>query len=428
MSGIAKYLARYAEPEVTLLPDFSCHYDFTLVVPAYQEQADQIEAIWQLIPHETRFLVILVINSPAAPDESANSLMQDVIRGKSITPMGDRLTLALSESGPDLLIVDRFSEGLNIPSSQGVGLARKIGTDIALHLHEAGVIGSKWLFTTDADAILPGDYFDVALDEREAAIVFPFRHSVPHNVQISAAPSLALAVSLYEIQMLYYAAGLGVAGSPYGYPTVGSTICARAASYAAVRGFPKRNTGEDFYLLNKLRKLGDVRPALAAPIILQGRLSTRVPVGTGRAVARIADMDDPLENYRYEHPDCFSGLRSLLVFLQELSIDQPAEVWHPDPIILNYCDDVGISAKYLAKRKEQPSPAVMNKFLTDWFDGLRTRQFIHHLRDHHFGTAPLAAISDTSWIGIIWRGEQSIDDIRARLAEVLYRRAPNTPI
>jgi hypothetical protein len=47
-------------------------------------------------------------------------------------------------------LVER-SQGL--PHKEGVGLARKIGCDIALSLYERGTLKSRWLHTTDADAI-----------------------------------------------------------------------------------------------------------------------------------------------------------------------------------------------------------------------------------------------------------------------------------
>ena len=45
------------------------------------------------------------------------------------------------------------------------------------------------------------------------------------------------------------------ARSPYAFHTIGSTMAVSANHYAKVRGFPKREAGEDFYLLNKLAKV-----------------------------------------------------------------------------------------------------------------------------------------------------------------------------
>ena len=64
--------------------------------------------------------------------------------------------------------------------------------------------------------------------------------------------------------MSYYVAGLAMAGSRYAHHSLGSTIAVHAKTYAAVRGYPKRSAGEDFYLLNKICKLAPVE-RLAGP-------------------------------------------------------------------------------------------------------------------------------------------------------------------
>ena len=63
---------------------------------------------------------------------------------------------------------------------------------------------------------------------------------------------------LYEYSLRYYVAGLTYAQSPYAFHTIGSTMAVNAEHYASVRGFPRREAGEDFYLLNKLAKVGSV--------------------------------------------------------------------------------------------------------------------------------------------------------------------------
>ncbi len=386
--AISKYLADYAEPGNKFTLD--SHYQFSLVVPAHQESADQVVNIWRNITPGTSFIVILVINSDLAEDPESARLAEAITQGRDHFSPADDLILAtggpaLANKGPDILILDRYSKGKNIAPRQGVGLARKLGTDIALRLHHQGIIESGWLFTTDADATLPADYFAVSPKPSDAALLFPFQHT--------ASVDLARPVLLYEINMLYYAAGLKWAGSPYGYPTVGSTITCSATAYAGVRGYPKRNTGEDFYLLNKLRKLGDVRPIQHTPIVLEGRLSTRVPIGTGQAIGAISRLRHPMQAYRFDHPSCFGALRDFQSLIATLARQLPPRLPSDTGILGQYCRKVRLGERYEKKRKENPTEAVMLKYLHDWFDGLRTRQFIHHFRDQHFGTVSFDELS-----------------------------------
>ena len=108
-----------------------------------------------------------------------------------------------------------------------VGLARKIGADIALALIDRDFVTSPWIFNTDADVKLPLDYFgplDAPGNQENSAFIYPFSHSIEN-------PGSALeenALLLYEISLLYYGAGLNYASSPYAFPSIGSTVAVNA--------------------------------------------------------------------------------------------------------------------------------------------------------------------------------------------------------
>ena len=321
-------------------------------------------------------------------------------------------------TGPDILIIDRFSPGYSITKKQGVGLARKIGMDIAASLINQGVISRRWLFTTDADAELPEDYFCIETEGTDAAFLHPFKHV--------AQPGLSLPMQLYELSMLYYVAGLRWATSPYAYPTIGSTISCSLDCYAAVRGFPKRSTGEDFYLLNKLRKTGEVRLGGGNPINISGRFSDRVPVGTGQAIKAIHDMDSPIMEFTLEHHRCFSQLKLFLDWLEDVSVTQPEHLSTGDPGIDDYVRQIGLVPHYERKRLQTPTTKVMRKHLNDWFDGLKTRQFIHHFRDQHFGSVTITELQSPPFMSHINAGapglDAPLDTIRAALHAFIYHQ------
>lgn len=408
-----KYLGRYAEPEALLPIEKLAHWHFSLVIPAYRESAENIRRTWRNIRAYQQFLVILVINAPDQVDPETSEQADRLLADGKLTRISDDTVLLQKPGNPDCLIVDRYSESHTIPAKLGVGLARKIGCDIALHLHHEGIIKSDWLFTTDADAILPAGYFYATSSAEACARLYPFSHTL--------APPLALAVKLYEIYLLYYAAALANAGSPYAFPTIGSTISCRAESYAAVRGFPRRSTGEDFYLLNKLSKLGHVLMVDSDPIMLEGRASKRVPVGTGQTVLSISEMDNPLEDYSYENPACFVALKALLDDLSLAADQRLPSLNSPDKAIQDYCETSGLGRHYNNLRKQNLSPSVVEKSLMDWFDGLRTRQFIRQMRDKHFGTLTIKALASTPLIDIVWRDTSSLDDITAHLRRQVFQ-------
>lgn len=364
MNQVEKYLSRYAEPEArqsdfhNQAPD---QFDHVLVIPAYSETLAEVTRTWQAL--EGNFLVIVVVNSPE-PDEATEQLAQDLAK----------------ESLPNVMVIDRFSESRRIPPRQGVGLARKVGCDVALSLIAAGVVRDSWIFTTDADVTLPADYFEIPkrLLSKSAAAVFPFRHV--------AEAAYADACQAYELSMLYYAAGIRWAESKYAYTTIGSTLAFSANHYAGVRGFPKRNTGEDFYLLNKLRKSAPIT-SLEGPIItISGRVSERVPIGTGRAIEKINASG---ETASIEHPDCYVALKEVLSWMKDLAARQTVTPKPQDRTSEQILDAFGFFEHYENKRAQSPSQAVMEKHLTDWFDALKTRQFIHRARDLQYGLVPI---------------------------------------
>lgn len=370
---INKYLARYAEPEAARI-SVDRHYDHVLVIPAYAESAQQLRKVWQATSGD--FLVIIVVNCPdSGPDRQTENLADELKRH--------------SGHGQDILIVDRYSEGKRIPVRQGVGLARKIGCDIALSLINLGYIRDTWIFTTDADAILPENYFTLSqkLKASNSALIFPFHHT--------ASPELTEASRTYELSMLYYAAGLTWAGSDYAYTTIGSTVTFSANYYAMVRGFPKRNTGEDFYLLNKLRKAAPISCLSKPAISIEGRISERVPVGTGRAIARLSISRDIA---RVEHPQCYQYLRATLTWMNQISISQPASPQTDMPLANELLEGFGFFKHYERKRQQSPTPEVMRKHLHDWFDALKTRQFIHGLRDRQSGYVPITAVGEAQFL------------------------------
>ena len=107
---------------------------------------------------------------------------------------------------------------------------------------------------------------------------------------------------------------MNFAGSPYAFHTIGSTMAVSAVHYAKVRGFPKREAGEDFYLLNKLAKVGSVLELDVGTddgaIEIDSRRSDRVPFGTGAAVNKITGLADPVREFQFYDPEVFGLLKT----------------------------------------------------------------------------------------------------------------------
>ena len=259
-------------------------------------------------------------------------------------------------------------------------------------------MASPWLGTTDADTHLPENYGEALqkLPEQAGACVFPFSHTS------SDAPEWA--VRCYELHMLHYVAGLRYAQSPYAWPTVGSCIALNSRAYAQAHGFPKRAGGEDFYLLNKLAKLGGVVHASEPLVRPSGRLSHRVPFGTGPALQRYASLKFGSDITSY-HPDSFRLLRAALkalrlsAFGRSFALTDVAQQSRADADQLHslwrqfHCEQSIEKARDNSRSAEQ-----CERHLMTWFDAFKTLKWVHACREYLPDIPLFEALESADWI------------------------------
>ncbi len=409
--GSAQYRRRYAEPEAALAALCPGFFDFVMVVPVCAEPAAFVDGYRAAVPAAGRLLLIVVLNGREGADDAVHASNAECFR-----ELNARFTLhelgrggwLSRESGMSVLVVDRFTADRRLPSRQGVGLARKIGADVALELIAAGGVRHPFVAMTDADARLPEDYFRRIADvEAEcSAAVFPMWHEPSGRADIDRG------TALYEIRLRYFQRGLQWAHSPSAFHTVGSTMAVHALCYAQVRGVPRRRAGEDFYLLSKLSKLRPVARLRGEPVRLRSRFSDRVPFGTGSESGKLARGGEPL----LYHPACFaavrevtSGLRCLsgLLSVSKPPSSGPFSAEHgasarglPDQDTIDerlsrmsapvrdFLESQGVPRTWRKLIEQAPNPAARLRRFHDWFDGFRTLKLIHHVRDHAASSLP----------------------------------------
>jgi len=403
--NITKYLSNYAEVETSALATFpkSMSFNHVVVIPAYKENADFIHRFINSNLAQSHALVICVINQPYTEEnkEQQQNLYNEAIKQGEVVWHFDKVSLvSLNNSNSYLLLVNRYDTP--IPIKEGVGLARKIGADIALFLISKYIVKNSWIYSTDADAHLPNDYFTapinvgdkanntenakIASHKSDVAYCFNFTHQSTNKV-------IHQANKLYETALRYYVAGLTYAKSEYAFYTIGSILVFDAHAYASVRGFPKKSAGEDFYLLNKIAKLGNVKFLANSTILLDARESDRVPFGTGPAVSHIMALEKLNNEYCYYHPKSFEALKTLLLAYKSLweykgNIDD----WYTQlPVyITEVLLTIGLSN--FVEKQQNASQAQFNKQLSTWFDAFKTLKFIHGMRVTAYNDIPLKEI------------------------------------
>lgn len=380
-----QYLQRYAEPEQALaaaLPEFTQ----SLLVPACGEGTG-LQPLLDSIPFTDGTLLAVLVNARADAPRWVHEKNQDSVQ--LLTRLGDVASLprgaTLIRRNPGtILLLQRTPNTQPIPSKQGVGLSRKILGDVALSLWNAGKLHSPWLRMTDADAELPSSYFSENTS-KGAAFLHPFRHRAVEGFEAS--------IDGYEAHLHAYVAGLDYANSPYAFHTVGSTIEAHATHYAAVRGMPRREAGEDFYFLNKLAKVGAVIQGSGQNLLLSGRPSPRVPFGTGQGVrARGSQRGTRYDHRCYEVLRCWlqeacSGPDDLKKRLQASLTSLTREEVRKVLSVLDGCGALTLAAAVAERASETH---YVQRF-HERFDAFATMKLIRRLTDDIF---PQVAIMD----------------------------------
>lgn len=202
----------------------------------------------------------------------------------------------------------------------GVGLARKIGMDIAVerfnYIHNyRGII-----LCYDADCTCQQNYlteifnhFDNNTEVNAAAI--NFEHPIDGA---DYTEDIYNGIIQYELYLRYYMLALRYTGFPYSYHTIGSSFAVRADIYAKQGGMNKRKAGEDFYFLQKVIPLGNFSEIYSTTNFPSPRMSDRVPFGTGAAITKWIENNSILYfTYNFKS---FIELKKLFAHLEQVFI------------------------------------------------------------------------------------------------------------
>jgi hypothetical protein len=430
---VPEYLARDAEPEAALADSIDESFGHALEIPAYAENESLLETL-RSVPAGPMgpVLVVVVVNaradSPPEVHEANRAALEEVARvfAPSRTVSTDPAARLFDHPHGRLLVIDRSAPGRFLPAGQGIGLARKIGCDLVLRLRAADRIASHWIHATDADTVLPGDYFEqiAGIDATStAAAIYFFEH------RFSEDESLARAGRLYEISLRYQTLGLAWAGSPYAYQSMGSCLAIRASAYAQVRGFPKKKEIEDFTILNDLAKIGAIERLAGSPIRLAGRISTRVPTSTGQALSVLVGTRGVEKSFRLHHPLVYAHLAAWIRVLGAIArrgsdLSAPLSALpRENPffragLLEEALGDMGAFAAVRAAFRKPGNEVTVLRRLHSSFDAFSTRALLDALGDGGIASLPYReALAEAPFAGLADSTEEDLEALRALLAE-----------
>lgn len=346
-----------------------------ILIPALAEGDELFATLEALAGNEpyalAQLLVLIIVNHRCdAPPELKQQNLADLERLR---------TYAASPAKPvhlNLGWIDAAGTDTCLPVDRGgVGMARKIGADLVLpYLHPTSL-----LIHLDADTLTQKNYASTLLTYARRhdfyAGVVAFTH------QPCSAATQQHAMEDYELHMRCHAAGLRWAGSPYAYPSIGSTMVSNAHAYVRAGGMNMRQAGEDFYFMQQLAKTGNIAHINETNVFPAGRFSTRTPFGTGQSIRQACLDDAPLQLF-YPYA-CYTTLRCWL----ELVTKNPATDAAHLLILLRHESECGAQFLHTAGFESAWSRLEHNhtdrnkkmRAFHEWFDALKTWRFIRAL-------------------------------------------------
>jgi hypothetical protein len=395
-SLIDTYLQNYSVGEKwELIAGDTSDISQIVVIPAYAENEmlfSTLASLSQNSPSSLKYsFVICVINnvdnSPDVAKENNRRTIEyldALVRKKPLTKCSaDKelypLLVSISDAKLKLGYIDASSKGREMSrNAGGVGMARKIGMDMALRLLKNNSSPHNIIIDLDADTLVQNNYLSVIKNYFKPGIktaIVAYEHQMPSDSKEQAA------ICSYEIFLRYWVLGLQYAKSPWAFHSIGSTIVTSTEAYLEVRGMNKRKAGEDFYFLSKLAKTGKIDYIKKTCVYPSARSSTRVPFGTGKRIQRFLS-GDPKEEYLLYDPRIFQLLAEWLRLMKnpfmcdKNKILMEAERIHPR--LNSFLGDVDFPAVWSKICCNAKDKKTLERQFNDWFDGFKTLKLINY--------------------------------------------------
>lgn len=208
-------------------------------------------------------------------------------------------------------IIDKSSLGNGWgDKNHGVGWARRTLFDHILSVATAEDV----IVSLDADTCVKPEYLQSIGENFEnrtlTAVSLPYYHRLTDDDAANRA------ILRYEIYMRSYLINLYGISSPYNFTAVGSAIAVRVEALRKIGNITPMKSGEDFYLLQKLRKMAPISNWNAQAVYPAARFSARVYFGTGPAM--IKGNEGHWESYPIYHYSLFSSIKDTYLQLAKL--------------------------------------------------------------------------------------------------------------
>lgn len=264
----------------------------------------------------------------------------------------------------------------------GVGLARKIGMDEALHRFNQLDKSNGLISGFDADALVEENYF-IEIEKyfnqnpKVNACSIDFQHPIEGN---EFSEDIYTNIIQYELHLRYFVEALRFADFPFAYHTIGSSFVVKAEIYAKQGGMNRRKAGEDFYFLQKVIQLGNYGEINSTKVIPSPRISDRVPFGTGAAVKKMIENNESVY---------FTYSFNIFIILKKFFIEKDTfytkySTENLSKILIAFLKNNKFEEDLIKIRKESPNIETFKKKFFDWFNAFRVIKFLNFAHETGF--------------------------------------------
>lgn len=353
--------------------------DSYVVIPAYKEFEinKTLESLKNAFAADFNIGILIVLNHR----------LTDSLEVKSISKKCNAHIKVFKELHPNILIQELFIE-FEDEKKSGVGIARKLGMDLAAHQLVQKAKYENLIFCLDADSTVSLNYFKSVLEafnkqaNKSAASIF-FEHPLKGT---DYSHEVYEAIALYELHLRYFIQAQRSIGIPHAYHTIGSAMVVRAHAYIKEGGMNKRKAGEDFYFLHKFiskNVLFEIHDACVYP---SPRRSDRVPFGTGKAVGNIL-FEQKLMSYNLQS---FMDLQFLFENLNSLYKGEKLKL---SEALMHWIHDTDFYLKINEIKNNTSNFESFRKRFWQYFNGFMLMKCLHFLRDHYYPNEDIILLS-----------------------------------
>jgi hypothetical protein len=141
-----------------------------------------------------------------------------------------------------------------------------------------------------------------------------------------------------------------------------------------------------------------------------------VPFGTGAAVGKLMELENPAREFQLYHPSVFSLLQrwlgSLPAFWQSRSSNMSTVL--SEQVLIGGLEELGATRALQHALRQSSDANQFNRQMHTWFDAFRTLKLIHHLRDHHLPSISFEALVTEQNPKHLMRHEADLSDLHKK--------------